>query len=356
VHAKSVTIRDVAQLAKVSESTVSRVLSEATTTVSISQETRQRVLSAAGELSYQPHRFARALRGKGTRLLGLIVREIDDPFFASLTEVISSVANEEGFQVVLGYANSDPAEALALSEIPDFRHTDGLLLLGDLRESSEDHRFLATIAEDRWVVSVCRGSQEIVGGIPSVAVDNRVGASMALEYLHQLGHQRIATIHAGRTGDLKERYEAYCEFMSARPSEEMGKYIQVDENSYEGGYRATKNLLSLAHPPTAIFATDDTMAIGVLSAAADMGRVVPRDVSVIGFDDIKIAAYLRPALTTVRQPIDQIGRQSVDLLIEMIRKEMLGNPLPRILVKPELVIRDSCAPPRTDAVLSQPRP
>ena len=107
--------------------------------MSISQETRQRVLSAAGELNYQPHRFARALRGKGTRLLGLIVREIDDPFFCFTDSVISSVANEQGFQVVLGYANSDPAEALALSEIPDFRHTDGLLLLGDLRELPGDY-------------------------------------------------------------------------------------------------------------------------------------------------------------------------------------------------------------------------
>jgi DNA-binding LacI/PurR family transcriptional regulator len=346
------TIRDVAQLAEVSESTVSRVLSDAATAVSISEQTRQRVISAAEELRYQPHRFARALRGKGTRLLGLIVREVDDPFFASLTEVMSSVANEEGFEVALGYAHSDPAEALALSEVPDFRHTDGLLLLGDLSPSGEDQVFLATIGRDRQVVSVCRGSEELASGMSCVCVDNRLGVTMAIEYLHQLGHQRISMVHPGRMGDLKERYEAFLQLESARSDDGFERSIEAFENTYQGGYTATKSLLSLADPPTAIFAADDTMAVGALGAAVDMGYVVPRDLSVIGFDDIKIAAYLRPALTTVRQPTDRIGRESVALLIDMIRKAPSASALARILIKPELVIRNSCAEPRTRQVHS----
>jgi len=345
VLSKSVTIRDVAEQAGVSESTVSRVLSGTKTAVSISQETRQRVLAAAEDLNYEPHPLARALRGKGTHLLGVIVREIDDPFFAQLTKAIGNAAKEEGYDLVLAYAKSDPDEALALSETLDLRHSDGLLLLGDLKESPEDHTFLAKMAKGHRVVSVCRGSKQLVRSTPSVGVDNRKGAFLALNYLAQLGHRRIACVNAGRVGDFRERVEAYCEFMSDRLGESYQEYIQLDENSYEGGYRATERLLSLPSPPSAIFAMDDTMAIGALSAASDMGQVVSKDVSIIGFDDIEIAAYLRPALTTVRQPIENIGKKAVELVLDMIEGKSIPNPLPQLLMEPKLVIRDSCGPP-----------
>jgi DNA-binding LacI/PurR family transcriptional regulator len=344
---KPITIRDVALQAGVSESTVSRVLSGVETPIPISEETRERVQKAARELSYRPHPFARALRGKGTNLLGLIVREVDDPFFAQLIEVIGNVAKEEGYDLILGYAKSDPEEALALSEILDSRHNDGLFLLGDLTESIEDRTFLAKIGKDRRMVSLCRGSHELVSSTPSVGVDNRKGAFLALNYLAHLGHRRIAHINADRVGDLRERTEVYCEFMRDRLGESRQDYIQLDENSYEGGYRATQRLLSLPSPPTAVFATDDTMAIGALSAASDMGRGVPRDLSVIGFDDVKIAAYVRPALTTVRQPIEEIGKKAVELLLEMIKEESAPDPLPQFLIEPELVVRESCAAPGT---------
>jgi len=346
VSGKSVTIREVARQAGVSESTVSRVLSDTQTAVSISQETRQRVLAAVEELGYQPHPFARALRGKGTNLLGVIVREIDDPFFAQLIEVIGNVAKEQGYDLVLGYAKSDPEEALALSEILDMRHSDGLFLLGDLKESAEDHSFLVKMAANRRIVSVSRGSNALAEGTPSVAIHNRKGVFLALDYLARLGHRRIAHINADRVGDTRERMEAYCEFMQERFGKSHQEYVQLDENSYQGGYRAARTLLSFHNPPTAIFSTDDTMAIGALGAAADQGLVVPRDVSVIGFDDIKIGAYLRPALTTVRQPMEEIGRKAVELLVGIIKEESVPDPLPRIVVEPELVVRNSCAPPR----------
>ncbi len=345
---KPITIHDVALQAGVSESTVSRVLSGVATPIPISEETRERVRKAATELSYRPHPLARALRGKGTNLLGLIVREVDDPFFAQLIEVIGNVANEQGYDLILGYAKSDPEEALALSEILDSRHNDGLFLLGDLKESIEDRTFLAQIGKDRRIVSLCRGSQELVSGTPSVGVDNRKGAWLALTYLAQLGHRRIGHITADRLGDLRERMQVYCDFMRDRLGGSCREYIQLDENSYAGGYRATQRLLSLPSPPTAVFATDDTMALGALSAASDMGRAVPRDVSVIGFDNVKIAAYVRPALTTIRQPIEEIGRKAVELLLEMIREESAPNSLPRLLIEPELVIRQSCASPGSE--------
>ncbi len=260
------------------------------------------------------------------------------------------MATEAGYHPILGYAKSDPEEALALSEILNSRHSDGLFLLGDLDESPEDRTFLTRIGKVRRMVSMCRGRRELVSGTPSVGVDNRKGVFLALNYLAKLGHRRIAHVYADRLGDLRERMEAYCEFIQDHLGESRQEYIQLDENSYEGGYRATQRLLSLPRPPTALFAADDTMAVGALSAASDMGCLLPRDISVIGFDDVKMAAYVRPALTTVRQPIEEIGKKAIDLLLEMIREDSAPDPLPRLLIEPELVVRESCAAPRTSLV------
>jgi DNA-binding LacI/PurR family transcriptional regulator len=343
---RPVTIRDVAQRAGVSESTVSRVLSGAKTAIPISDETRERVLEATQELGYRPHPGAQSLRGRSTHLLGLIVREIDDPFFAQLTEAIGNVAKEKGYDLVLGYAKSDPEEALALSEMMlDLRYCDGLFLMGDLKESPEDHTFLARMGGGHRLVSIGRGSQQLVGNTPSVGVDNRKGALLALDYLAQLGHRGIGHINAERVGDMQERMEAYTGFMTERFGESRPEYVELDENTYEGGYRATQRLLSLPSPPSAIFATDDTMAIGALGAASDMGLVVPRDVSIVGFDDVAVAAYVRPALTTVRQSIERIGQRAVELLLDIVEQKSIPDPLPHYLLEPELVIRDSCGPP-----------
>ncbi len=333
--------------AGVSQSTVSRVLNGLATQIPISQETRERVLKIAEELGYRPHPGARSLSGRGTGLLGLITREISDPFFAELIEVVSNVAKEQGYDLVLGNAKSDPENALALRDrMLDPRYCDGLLLCGDLRESPEDHTFLDKMGRDHRLVSVSRGSQHLVHNTPSLGIDNRTGAFLALDYTARLGHKRIACLDVGRVGDLWERLEAYREFMRDRFGEIPDAYVQLSENSYGGGYNATKNLLSLAVPPTAIFAMDDTMAIGALAAAQDMGWAVPGDLSIVGFDDLDIGAYVRPALTTVRQPMETLARKAVELLLMMTDGDAPSEPGPRLLLKPELIIRDSCAPPR----------
>jgi DNA-binding LacI/PurR family transcriptional regulator len=344
---RTITIRDVAEQAGVSPSTVSRVLNGADTQVPISQETRERVLRIAEQLGYRPHPGARSLSGRGTGLLGLITREINDPFFAELIEVVSNVAKEQGYDLVLGNAKSDPENALALRDrMLDPRYCDGLLLCGDLRESPEDHTFLDKMGRDHRLVSVSRGSQHLVHNTPSLGIDNRKGTFLALDYLAQLGHQRIACMDVGRVGDLWERLETYHEFMQDRFGEIPDEYVQLSENSYRGGYKATKSLLSLAVPPTAIFAMDDTMAIGALAAAEDMGWAVPADLSIVGFDDLDIGAYVRPALTTVRQPMEELGRKAVELLLMMTYEDAPSDPWPRLLLEPKLIIRDSCAPPK----------
>lgn len=341
-----VTIRDVAEQSGVSQSTVSRVLNSRDTQIPISQETRQRVQRVAEELGYRPHPGARSLSGRGTGLIGIITREINDPFFAELIDVISNVAKEEGYDLVLGNAKREPENALALRDrMLDPRHCDGLLLCGDLRESAEDHTFLDSMGRDHRLVSVARGSQHLVKNTPSVDVDNRKGTLLALEHLAKLGHRRIACLNVGRVGDLWERLEAYRDFMQERFGGVPEEYVQPTKNSHKGGYKATECLLSLPTPPTALFAMDDTMAIGAIGAAVDMGWAVPADLSIIGFDDMEVAAYVRPAITTVRQPIKVLGRKAVELLLTMIEAEELCDPCPRLVLEPELVVRESSAPP-----------
>jgi len=302
----------------------------------------QRVAEALG---YRPHPGARALSGRGTGLIGLITREINDPFFAELIDVVSNVAKEEGYDLVLGNAKREPENALALRDrMLDPRHCDGLLLCGDLRESPEDHTFLAKMGRDHRLVSVSRGSKHLVRNTPSVDIDNRKGVLLALDYLVQLGHQRIACMDVGRMGDLWERLETFREFMRDRVGGVPEEYVQQTENSYQGGYKATKRLLSLPVPPTAILAMDDMMAIGALGASADMGEAVPAHLSIVGFDDMDVSAYVRPALTTVRQPMEELGRKAVELLLAMIDGKAYSEPWPRLFLEPELVIRDSCGP------------
>jgi DNA-binding LacI/PurR family transcriptional regulator len=343
---KPPTIRDVALLAGVAESTVSRVLTGAETSIPISEDTRQRVLQAAGELAYRAHPGARALRGKGTGLLGVIVREFDDAFFSRLVDAFVNVARDAGYDLMLGSAKGDPEQAVALSGTLNTRYCDGLLLLGDLRETPEDHSFLDTLSRQVPLILVCRGSGSLVGDTPSVTMDNRLGARLVLDYLAELGHRRIAFIGSARLGDLHERGEAYAEFMAEQLGGVPAGYLQLVENALEEGYQAMIRLLALPQPPTAVFAADDNMAIGAMKAAAEHGVAVPADLSIVGFDDIKIAGYLHPALTTVHQPYEEIACQAVELLLEMIRDRAIPQPAPHVVIPPQLVKRDSCAPPK----------
>jgi DNA-binding LacI/PurR family transcriptional regulator len=343
---KPPTIREVALLAGVAESTVSRVLTGTETPIAISDETRLRVQQAASALAYRAHPSARALRGKGTKLLGVIVREFDDAFFSRLVDALVNVARDAGYDLMLGSAKGDPEQAVALSETLDMRYCDGLLLLGDLQETPEDHSFLDTLSRQVPLVLVCRGSGQLVGDTPSVTMDNRLGARLVLDYLVELGHRRIAFIGSARLGDLSERDDAYAEFMSGHFGGVPEGCRQHVENALEGGYQAMTRLLALPQPPTAIFAADDTMAIGAMKAAAEAGVAVPRDVSIAGFDDIKIAGYLHPSLTTVHQPYEEIACESVKLLLEIIRDKAIPQPAPHLTIAPELVRRESCAHPK----------
>lgn len=331
--------KDVALQAGVSQSTVSRVLNSVNTDM-ISEVTRRRVLEVARELGYSPNPFARALRGKKSYLLGVIVRDIADPFFARLIAGLSVEARLMGYQLVLGHAKEDPQEALEFTDILDARHTDGVFLLGDLKSDESALEEMARFTHA--LVALCRGPSPAF--ISTINTDNSVGTILALDHLRSLGHCRIGFIHGGWLGDMRERREAYLSYVAQHGLPFEPDWLQAETNNPAGGYRAISRLLVLQQRPTAVFVSDDVMALGVIKGATDAGWRIPADVSVVGFDNIDLANYLCPALTSVSQPVDEMAGKAMQLMLQMIDAADSGLPAQVLRLRPELVVRDSTGP------------
>src|SRR5476649_1080653 len=210
-NGRSVTMQDVADAAGVSQSTVSRILNDTPLSIPVSAKTRERVQAVATELGYRPHPFARALRGAPTMLLGAVVRDITDLFFASAIESLSIEAKAHGYSVVLGHARAEADEALALAAVLEARQCDAIVLLGDLRD---EPRLIEDLRNARMpVVGLWHGSDQSNDGFQKVGVDNRAGIRAALTHLEGLGHRRIALVRGPALGDMREREAAYDDWM-----------------------------------------------------------------------------------------------------------------------------------------------
>ncbi|MCI0583054.1 MAG: LacI family transcriptional regulator [Chloroflexi bacterium] len=335
-------MRDIASAAGVSQSTVSRVLNDAPTRVPIAAETRERVVLAARTLGYRPNPLARGLRGAPTMLLGAVVRDFSDPFFAGAIEALAVEAMARGYNVVLGHAHGRLDEAIALTTVIETRHTDAVVLLGDMQDQP---RLLADLRSSVVpVVALWQGVAPLE--FPTADVDDRAGIVLGLEHLIGLGHRRIALVSARLPGDNPHRQEAYTEVMTTRLGGVPQGFVQPVPNTLAGGEAGLRALLDLAEPPTAIVATTDLVAVGVLHAAFSLGRSVPTDLSVVGYDDILIAAHTVPALTTVRMPIPEIVGEGVRLAIELARDPSASREPRAIRFEPSLIVRQSTAPPK----------
>ena len=316
------TMRDIARVAGVSQSTVSRVLNDAPTRVPIAADTRERVMLAARELGYRPNPHARSLRGASTMLIGAVVRDFSDPFFATVIEALAVQAMARGYNVVLGHAHGRVDEGIALTAVLETRHTDAIVMLGDMQDQP---RLLDDLRNSNVpVVATWQGTSPLE--FPTVDVDERAGIVAGLEHLIGLGHQRIAFVSGRLPGDNWQRRDAFIEFMAARFGGVPDGYVQEVDNSLPGGEAALKALFDLGDPPTAVFTSTDLVAV-------------------VGFDDLLLAAHTVPALTTLRMPIAEIVNESVDLAIGFARDPGLSRE-PRVTVfKPTLVVRQSTAPP-----------
>ncbi len=334
-------MRDIAAAAGVSQSTVSRVLNDAPTSVPIAAETRERVIRAARELGYRPNPLARGLRGASTNLIGAIVRDFSDPFFAGAIEALAVEAMGRGYNVVLGHIHGRLEEALGLTSVLETRHCDAIVVLGDMQDQP---RLLDDLRQSVIpVVALWQGSSPLE--FPTVDVDNHAGIAAGLRHIFDLGHERIAFVSGRLPGDNPQRVDAFQELMTARFGGVPDGFIQHVPNTLAGGEAALDALLALPEVPTAIVTSTDLVAVGVLHAAYSLGRTVPDELSVVGFDDILIAAHTVPALTTLRMPIGEMIREGVRLATELARNPSMSRRPHVTSFEPTLVVRQSTAAP-----------
>jgi DNA-binding LacI/PurR family transcriptional regulator len=327
-------MREIARATNLSQSTVSRVLNRTPTIVPIAEQTRERVLATAAALGYRPNPLARGLRGASTMLLGVIVRDITDPFFTGAIEAATKAAAGRGYNVVLGHAHARAEEAIALWEVLEARHCDAILLLGDM---GDQPRLLEDLAGAHVpVVVLWQGA--LANGVASVAVDNRAGIRAVLDHLTKLGHRRIAFVGGRRLGDIKEREEAFVEYLDEFGAPPDKGYLQHGTNDPETAISALKNLLALPARPTAVVASSDVLAIGLLHGAHEHGLHVPDELSITGFDDIPMAEYTVPALTTAHMPVREMVEEAVRAALDPPETR---SGQPTIVLQPTLVMRSS---------------
>jgi DNA-binding LacI/PurR family transcriptional regulator len=340
-HGSIVTMRDIAAAAEVSQSTVSRVLSGAPTSVPIAPETRERVLRASRRLGYRPNPLARGLRGASTNLIGAVVRDFSDPFFAGAIEALVLESMAHGYNVVLGHAHGGLDEVVSLTSVLETRHTDAIILLGDMQLQP---RLLADLRSSSVpVVGLWQGTSPLE--FPTADTDDRAGIQAGLEHLESLGHRRIAFLSADLPVEYRVREDAYADFMRDRFEGVPRGYLQRCPSTLAGGDAALRRLLTLPEPPTAVATSTDVTAIGALHAAHSLGASVPDRLSVVGYDDILIASHTVPALTTLRMPIAEIVAHAVPLAIALARDPDAPRGPSLEVFKPTLILRESTAAP-----------
>ncbi|MGC9400048.1 MAG: LacI family DNA-binding transcriptional regulator [Anaerolineae bacterium] len=332
-HTQRVTIMDVAQEAGVSYSTVSRVVNNKDV---VDERTRARVLKAIDKLGYVANRQARSLAGGSSQVIGLLVRDLGTGYIGEIIRGIDDELVRAQYDLMLYTTHRRRTEESAYVTMMTQGMADGLLLV----LPRQPEAYLASLNERNFPY-VLIDHQGIARDEPAVAAENWEGGFMATEYLIQLGHRRIGFITGNmKMGCAQDRlagYRAALEHYGIPVDEALiqeGNFFQPD------GYAGGEALLNLAAPPTAIFASNDVMAFGVMEAVRDRGLKIPDDISVVGFDDIPQAASVHPPLTTVRQPLEEMGRVAARNLLALI--EDPNHPTERVELPTDLIIRQSC--------------
>ena len=324
------TIDDVAARSGVSTATVSRVLSGS---VPARPETRERVLAAARELGYRPSGIARALKLRETRTLGLIITDITNPFYPQVVRAVEAAAQERGYGIVLANGGDDAARELEHLDRLVERRVDGIVIASSRMTRRHAETLRATAVPVVLVNDTVAGS-----GLPAVTTAHRHGARMAAMHLVELGHRQIGHISAPSEHPAAgQRRQGVRDALRGAGLD--GPLIAIGDGRVAGGASAAEALI--AGGVTGIVAYNDLTAIGAIRALRRAGIGVPKEVSVVGFDDIDLAAWTDPPLTTIRQPIDELGRWAVEHLADLIGGRGTRRPSVPVLLEPELVVRGS---------------
>jgi LacI family transcriptional regulator len=324
------TLQEVARRARVSTATVSRVLNQG---ASVKSTTRARVLKVIQELKYSPNLHAQSLAGGRSRSIGVIVSNIENPFFLDIYKTVEAGAHAAGYEVIM--ANTDYSSERLVTSI---RLMLGRRLAGVAAIVSEmDAALIQELSSQRIpVVFYDVGTPR--RNITNIRVDYRGGMAKLTSYLYSLGHRRVGYVgHHAALGPIKERVQSLRDASGTYPGLEVD--TATDADTLEGGRQAARVLLSRSPRPTALICVNDVMAVGALRELRTRGLRVPEDVSVTGFDNVTLSQFAVPALTTVHIPREQIGRTICACLMrDDVAREQ------EFVVEPELVVRDSTGP------------
>ena len=328
----------VAKKAGVSTATVSRVLNDLDV---VKTATRARVLKAAQDLNYHPNLHARSLARGKSRTLGILISNMENPFFFDIFRALESAAHARGYEVVV--ANTDYRSEQLLSSA---RLMIGWRVAGLAAIVSEMDADLVQVLTDSRIPIVFYDVGTPRKNITTVRVDYRKGMKKIVEYLYSLGHTRMAFVgHHSTLGPLNERRKTFLDSV-AQCSPRAEARIVAGTDGLEGGRQAARELLASGFHPTAIICVNDFMAVGVLRELREQGIRVPQEISVTGFDNIKLAEFCSPALTTAHIAREKIGQIIFESLVPDPEKEQLTGR--EIVIDPELVVRESTAVARKD--------
>ena len=328
-----VTLKAVAKHVGLTPGTVSAVLNDSPSARSIPRDTKDRIHAAAKELNYRPNFFARTLRNKRTYTIGVIAEEIGDSYGSMVISGIEAHLRKWDYFFLTVAHRHDQNLLSQYSELLLQRGVEGFITVD------------TTVLEAPSLPTVAVAGHQTVKGVTNVVLDHVQAATLALNHLASLGHQRIAFMKGNPlSSDSDDRWKAICEVaqkIGMRIDPELTVQIDINDPTPQLGYPFAKQLLARKKPFTALFAYNDISAIGAIRALQEHGLRVPQDVSVMGFDDIPGAAFNTPTLTTVRQPLARMGQVAAQTLLERIAGR--DDYPPEIAIEPELVVRESTA-------------
>ncbi|MGH9381432.1 MAG: LacI family DNA-binding transcriptional regulator [Thermoanaerobaculia bacterium] len=337
-----VTLRELAAHLELSPTTVSLVLNRSPRAESIPEQTQARIFAAAEELKYRPNHMARSLRRRRSQTVGVLVPEIDEPYAAAVMSGLENYLVREGYFYLVASHRAHQDRVDTCLELLESRSVEGMVLMA------------TSLSHAPRLPTVVVSGHQTLPGVTNVVIDHERAARLALEHLRQLEHRRIALVK-GQTGsaDTEERWEAvvaaarefgveiHDELVFQLVDDPTGGLTRT-EKSYADGYRFGSELARSGRRFTALFAFNDVSAIGATHAFLEAGLRVPQDVSVVGFDDIASAAFLNPGLTTVRQPLQQMGETASRLLLARLADG--GSAAETVTLAPELIVRESTGP------------
>jgi DNA-binding LacI/PurR family transcriptional regulator len=329
----AVTLAEIAQVAEVSVSTVSRALSNKN--YPLKKESRERILKLAEEMGYKPNLVARSLQSNHSHLVGVIVDRMQSPFSAATVQGIQDGLKQAGYSISIVNSNRD--QDLAIEAINSFysRQVDGIVILNSWLHTYNDP---ILSLQDRPFVFVNRVFGNRIQNC--VGPGDQYGAQLATQHLVDLGHRRIGYINGmGDWIEAQNRLSGYRDVLIKHGLPVDNALIRQGDWSVDSGYQAARELLALEERPTAIFAANDIMALGAIYAIQEAGLDIPADVAIVGYDDRDFAVWIRPKLTTIRMPSFEMGQAAARLLLKQFAGEELEDATH---IPGELIIRESC--------------